>query len=783
MSPEVHNAHAMLVQLVENSPFGVYIVDGAFRLMHVSGGARKVFENIRPLLGRDFSEILRILCPEPFASETIRLFRHTLDTGESYRAPATLERREDIGEVESYDWKIDRLTLPDGNYGVVCHFYDLSDRQRYDEVLRKSEQRFMAAFHQNPVPMAILNLEGRYLEVNDALVAHAGYNRQELIGHTTDQLEVFAERREHDEYYRQLEIQNSLRSFPAALRTRSGEIRNCMLSAEKIELDSAPCILAVRVDVTDRVQLERARRESEARERARTAELETIMEAVPAALWIAHDAQCLQITGNPESYRLLRMSYAENISANAGDADRRPFREYQGDIPIPPDRLPMQRAAALGKEVREETITLKFSDGEERHIFGNAAPLFEEDGRVRGVVASFLDITRLRRAEAALIHADRRKDQFLAMLAHELRNPLGTMLNAVTLISRSDVAQSPIKKMIEIIHRQVKHMTRLVDDLLDVSRLTQGKITLKKEKVKLSTVIDHAVEMANSIIEKLGHRLVVSLPSELIFVHVDAPRLAQAISNLLSNSAKYTPQGGEIRLSGEYQNDEITIRVRDNGIGIVADDLPEVFHLFSQADRSLDRSQGGLGIGLALVKNLVELHGGRVIAKSDGLGQGSEFILHIPTAAETDPIDAVRHEEEQAAHSRQRILVVDDNEDSANSLAKLLEFEGHNVEIAYGARRALDCAEVFQPDVVVLDIGLPEMDGYEVAAVLRAKKETQAATLIALTGYGQEKDRERAKQAGFDHHFVKPLDTAKLIGILTPKNFVDGRQLALQRVG
>ena len=188
MSPEVQNAHAMLVQLVENSPFGVYIVDAEFRLMHVSEGAHKVFENIRPLLGRDFSEILRILWPEPFASETIRLFRHTLDTGESYRAPATVERREDIGEVESYDWKIDRLTLPDGNYGVVCHFYDLSDRQRYDEVLRKSEQRFMAAFHQNPVPMAILNLEGRYIEVNDALVAHAGYNRQELIGHTTDQL-------------------------------------------------------------------------------------------------------------------------------------------------------------------------------------------------------------------------------------------------------------------------------------------------------------------------------------------------------------------------------------------------------------------------------------------------------------------------------------------------------------------------------------------------------------------------------------------------------------------
>ena len=410
---------------------------------------------------------------------------------------------------------------------------------------------------------------------------------------------------------------------------------------------------------------------------------------------------------------------------------------------------------------------MKFADGEERHIFGNAAPLFEEDGRVRGVVASFLDITRLRRAEAALIDANRRKDQFLAMLAHELRNPLGAMFNAVTLMSRSDIAQPPIKKMIEIIHRQVKHMTRLVDDLLDVSRLTQGKNTLKKEKVKLSTVVDYAVEMAHSIIENLGHRLVVSLPSELIFVHVDAPRLAQAISNLLNNAAKYTPQGGEIRLSGEYQNDEITIRVRDNGIGIAADDLPEVFHLFSQADRSLDRAKGGLGIGLALVKSLIELHGGRVIAKSDGLGQGSEFTLHIPNGAESDQIDSAHDEVEQSAPSRQRILVVDDNEDSANSLATLLEFEGHKVEVAYGARSALDCAEVFQPDVVVLDIGLPQMDGYEVATVLRGKKETQGATLIALTGYGQKEDRERAKQAGFDHHFIKPLDTAKLIGILT----------------
>jgi two-component system CheB/CheR fusion protein len=321
-----------------------------------------------------------------------------------------------------------------------------------------------------------------------------------------------------------------------------------------------------------------------------------------------------------------------------------------------------------------------------------------------------------------------------------------------------------------VIYRQLQHITRLVDDLLDASRITQGKITLQRERVELAALVARAVETSRPLIEARRHQLTVKLPSEPVWLDGDSTRLAQVVANLLNNSAKYTEEAGQIWLNGGIVGNEVVLRVRDTGVGIPANVLPHVFDLFTQADRSLDRSQGGLGIGLTLVRNLVELHGGRVEALSAGIAQGSEFVVYLP--ALTNASDAISVSPDTivplaVGTATFRILVVDDNPDSAETLALLLQFGGHDVRTAHEGESALETAYAFRPQVIVLDIGLPKMDGYEVARRLRQDPEMKKLFLVALTGYGQDEDRQRSKDAGFDHHLVKPVDPAELQSVLT----------------
>lgn len=381
------------------------------------------------------------------------------------------------------------------------------------------------------------------------------------------------------------------------------------------------------------------------------------------------------------------------------------------------------------------------------------------------LIANVKALLRLGRVERKLREMDRRKDEFLATLAHELRNPLGPIRTAVQLLRRLDpdvpAAQETARNTIE---RHTNHLVRLVDDLLDVARISQGKISLRHEPVNLQSVIDNAVETSTNFIEAKGHQLEVIVPDEVIQVCGDQVRLSQIMANLLLNAAKFTQPGGRIGLTVSLQKQSVCIRVTDNGIGIEPESIDAIFNLFSQHGHLSDQVQDGLGIGLSLVKTLVQLHGGSVLAFSDGVGQGSAFDVILPLMVQDQQAasDIDNAATPATSPGNRKILIVDDNSDAADILAQLLTMTGHAVKTAYTGRQAIDVAVLFQPDIIFLDIGLPDLSGYEVAAQLRALPDGKNFTLIALTGYGQEQDRNNALASGFDDHFAKPVDFEKL---------------------
>jgi PAS domain S-box-containing protein len=478
--------------LFNEAPLGVYLVDAEFRIREMNPNALAVFGDIPDLIGRDFEEVVRILWPKPHADEVVRLFHRTLETGESYVAPEHIEERLDRGVTEYYDWQINRITLPDGRFGVVCYFRDVS--------------------------------------------AHV---------------------------------------------------------------------------------------------QARTA---------------------LQV-------------------------------------------------------------------------------------------------------------ADRQKDEFLAMLAHELRNPLAPLRNASELLAIIARQEPRVQFSVDVIKRQVTQLTRLVDDLLDVSRITQGRIELTREPLELGAIIAQAIETVEPLLREKQHKVSIVSSYQLLHVNGDNARLVQCVSNILTNAAKYTDPNGEIRVRSYAEGSTAVVEISDNGIGIPAELLPRIFDLFVQGDRALDRSQGGLGIGLSVVRRLVEMHGGQVLVRSAGIGQGSSFAIRLPLI---DRPGASHGEPEHIAAARKRVLIVDDNQDAADTLAMLLQLDGHETQAVYTSREALEQGQSFHPDIMLLDIGLPEMNGYEVARKLRSQPALKAIRLIAVTGYGQAVDRVRAREAGFDDHLMKPVESAAL---------------------
>jgi signal transduction histidine kinase/CheY-like chemotaxis protein len=398
-----------------------------------------------------------------------------------------------------------------------------------------------------------------------------------------------------------------------------------------------------------------------------------------------------------------------------------------------------------------------------------------------------LEIAERRRAEEQLREADRRKDEFLATLAHELRNPLAPLSNALQLWSFAEKNGHEMDNLRAMMKRQVDQMTRLIDDLLDVSRISRGKIQLRNARVDVGAILSEAIELHQSLAQVGGHKLRFDVPSDPLLVEGDATRLLQSFGNVLHNAIKFTPAGGRIDVTAEAVAADVVVRVRDTGCGIPEPMLSQIFEMFEQVDQSLGRAHGGLGIGLTLVKRLVELHGGTITAHSEGLGKGSEFVIRLPAwrppspDAEIKPGVGTTAKERAPSH---RILVVDDVKASAETLTMLLRVLGDDVVMANDGRTALELAAQYKPDTIFLDIAMPEMDGYEVARRIRATPSLKEVVVVALTGYGQDEDRRRAKEAGFDYHVTKPASVASLREILARRGTPLSRErLALQATG
>jgi PAS domain S-box-containing protein len=546
-------------------------------------------------------------------------------------------------------------------------------------------------------------------------------------------------------------------------------------------------VVAVAVDVTAQV---RARREVEAARKL----LETVVNQLPAGVIIAEAPSGRTLLANERvrsilGHAALPTRSIEDFGAyTAVHADGRPLQA---------DEYALTRALA-GEAVLDEEFGYAHPDGRRRILSASAAPVYDADGRIVAAVNAFSDITerksieernrqllvREREARAEAEVANRSKDEFLAMLGHELRNPLAPIVTALQLMQlRGD---ETLHKERTIIERQVRHLVRLVDDLLDVSRITRGKVELRRERIEISEIVAKAIEMASPLIEQRQHNLEVDIPRHGLAVEADAVRMAQVVANLLNNAAKYTEPHGTLSISANQDSANqdsarqdsategriVVLRVLDTGIGLSAEILPRVFDLFVQERQALDRAQGGLGLGLAIVRVLVELHGGTVEARSEGHGRGSEFIVRLPAAVALADrpvsLDAPHVEREIATRpDALRILIVDDNADAAELLATSVQIMGHVASVAHDGPTALQIGESFRPDVALLDIGLPVMDGYELARHLRELPGLEALRLIAVTGYSQEADRRHAAAAGFEHHLVKPIQLEQLQGLLS----------------
>jgi PAS domain S-box-containing protein len=515
-------------------------------------------------------------------------------------------------------------------------------------------------------------------------------------------------------------------------------------------------VLIVR-DITERRQARRAQRESEERFRQLADRLHDVF-------WI-HELDGPRVAYVSPAYEAIWGRSCRSLLDS-------PLSHLEAVHPDDRAQADRARRDLEGGEATANEYRVIRPDGTVRWVWDRGFPIRDTTGRVVRLVGIAEDITERKRAEQALHEADRRKDEFLAMLGHELRNPLAPIRSSLEMMRHSISAGGDWEEEYEVMARQLSNLTRLVDDLLDVSRISHGMIELRREEVELSPLLHRVVKLVRPRFDEQRLVFEVSLPAAPIRLVADPTRLEQILWNLLSNAAKYTEAGGRVWLMAESQDDQVLLRVRDTGIGISAEMLPRVFESFVQERRDHQRSRGGLGIGLSLVKALVELHGGRITAQSEGPGRGSEFLVSLPILKEAPRRragpPAAGRTRPAAGTTRRRILVVDDNTEAALSLAKILSrIHDQEVRVAHDGPSALDTAKAFLPEAVVLDIEMPDMDGHEVARRLRRRPELEGVVLIALTGWGQEEDRRQSKEAGFDHHLAKPVESDVLLQLIT----------------
>lgn len=654
--------------------------------------------------------------------------------------------------------------------GVSKIARDITDRQRAEETLRASEEFNRSLMDASADCIKVLDMEGRVRHINAlGLCLMEIDDFGPLWGQAWSVLWP-AEVREDLERAVAVASGGSNYSFEAFCPTAKGSPRWWDVTVSPVrDAPGGPVVrlLSVSRDITARKQAEEKLRESEIR-------LDGILRRLPAGIVQTDAAGCLTLV-NPRWCEMFGYTEAELLGRN--------IIEITHPSSMAPTAAAFGRLAAGGPNFQIEKAYCR-KDGSALPSQCNVAAIRSPDGEFLGLVAVVLDISErlrteeeLRRLAAERSEADRRKDEFLATLAHELRNPLAPIRNGLEVIRLAGVT-GVVEQARIMMDRQLTQLVRLVDDLLDISRVSTGKLELRKERIELKAVIETAVETSLPAIEQAGHAFAVEVPDEPIFVDGDPTRLAQVVSNLLNNSAKYTHRGGHIRLTVELASRvasapgaDVVVSVADDGIGIPPDMLEKVFGMFAQVDRTLEKTTGGLGIGLSLVKGLVEMHGGTSEARSEGKGRGSEFVVRLPLAESgaRESTPAAGEVQRVEPSGSRRILVVDDNVDSADSLAQLLELLGNEVWTAHDGLAGIGAAGTFRPDVVLMDIGMPKMNGYEACRHIRGQAWGRDMILVALTGWGQDDDRRKTSDAGFDHHLVKPVETATLMGLLARK--------------
>lgn len=643
---------------------------------------------------------------------------------------------------------------------------DLAERGEIEAALRASEQRNRQLVQTLPAAVYTCDARGRITLYNQAAVELWGNEpalHQDVWCGTPDLRHTDGSplTLEHSPMGRVLRDGRSHPREEIVIQRPDGSRRNVLAHSEALlgpagEIEGAMHML---VDITDLRRAEQALRESEER-------LRLAMQTGKVGVW---DWNLVEgaIAWSDTVYVLhgvTRESFVPTIEAFTA-------------LVHPDDRARVGEAIrrALEEDAPYEIeLRVVHPSGEVVWLFTNAH-VVREAGRPVRMLGATLDITERKRVEESLLEGDRRKDEFLAILAHELRNPLAPLRNGLQIMRLASGDHDAVENAREMMERQMVQLVRLTDDLLDVSRIQQGKVELRREVVDVATVLRTAVESSRPLIEEAGHVLDLHVPPEAVFVNADPVRLAQVFSNLLNNAAKYTPPGGRVSAAVGCDAGDVIVSVRDTGVGMHPEALFSVFDMFTQLDRSHGRPHEGLGLGLTIVKQMVEMHGGSVMALSEGVGKGSEFRVRLPLV-EGAKASARQSEAPAAEHASRRVLIVDDSEDAADSLAILLERMGHEVHTEHEGHAAIARAESFRPNVVLLDIGMPGLSGLEVCERIRSQPWGKAMSIVALTGWGQEADRERSKHAGFDHHLVKPVELERLrrlLATMTPKPSAD----------
>ncbi|HET7202144.1 MAG TPA: ATP-binding protein [Steroidobacteraceae bacterium] len=802
--------------LLDAAPLGVYVVDADLRIRHANPTALATFGSDGDIVGRDFAVEIERLWPADYAAEVIGMLEHTLATGESHVMPERIHVRRDLGVTEFYEWQIDRIPLADGRPGVVCYYRDVSTQVRARTALARAE-----ALNRGQKRALELALNGGAIDEVLDVLARTGYEvfrdqhptaifRTRLRARRAS-LVAFAGLA--DSYVRSFRESNLLEVSPSRRAILDGEMvvvedvrtdANCAAYTEIAEAHGIRAVWSFPIRAPDgtvlgaltvyrlvpgapepedvesmrllgdtagmlleRDRVVAARRAAEEALRESERRIRELADAMPQLVWTSDS------TGRVDYYNGRALQYAGIRPGATSGADWRTM--------LHPDDV--EETAAAWQRAVDGCLPyvcehrLLMADGSYRWHLSRAEPVRSGEAGVEEIrwFGTATDVHELRAAREALHdneerlrEADRRKDEFIAMLAHELRNPLAPIRTGLQVIQRAPGRVREVSRLGEIMERQVTHMVRLIDDLLDVSRITSGKLVLQRQPSLLQDLVAGAVDANRSSIAAGGLELVVRVPEEPLLLDVDPTRFLQVVSNLLNNAAKFTPAGGRIelvaRLEGDPEASRLVLAVSDTGIGIAPGMLQRVFEMFMQAEPTLQRSNAGLGIGLALARQLVEMHGGTLVAQSDGPGRGSTFTLQMPLGRP----QVVRHAPDAVAATApncvRRVLIVDDNEDAAEALAMLVTDLGGAACTANDGRSSLERIVDFEPEIVLLDLGMPGMDGYETCR--RMREAGSRAYIVALTGWGQQKDRHQVLRSGFDAHLTKPADPAQLEELL-----------------